>query len=232
MRRGRGRGGCGCSLPVVVLLLAGLLVAAEFGARWYLADRAERKASAQLGAPVSVEFTSTPLLWDLLTRQNVSSVQLTSPGSATVPRIDVTGDSVTMVDGGIRAASADGTAILDSDQLTAAAARGNPTEDTPLEGLAEVRSVHPDPPSGLLRADIGGIAEIGVAPSVMDGQLILTPQQGSLLGFDLPGGLFSGITGTVDDTMASLPDGVTIENTRVVEDGLEVGLAGRDVVLR
>lgn len=230
-RRGRSRGGCGCSLLVVVLL-AGLLVVAEFGARWYLSDQAEREASAQLGAPVSVEFSGTPLLWDLLSRQHVSSVHLTSPGSATVPRIDVTGHSVTRVDGGIRADSADGTATLDPDQLTAAAARGNSTEDTPLEGLAEIRSVRPDPPSGLLLADVGGIAEIGVAPSVVDGQLALTPQHTSLLGFELPGGLFSGITATVDDTMAALPEGVTIEDARVVEGGLEVGLEGRDVVLR
>ena len=64
------------------------------------------------------------------------------------------------------------------------------------------------------------------------GQLTHTPQQTSLLGFPLPDGLFSGITGTVDTTMASLPEGVVIEDARVVDDGLEVMLGGRDVVLR
>jgi hypothetical protein len=67
---------------------------------------------------------------------------------------------------------------------------------------------------------------------VNDGQLTLTPQQTSLLGFPLTDGLFSGITGTVDTTMASLPEGVVIEDARVVDDGLEVMLGGRDVVLR
>ncbi|MBB1045807.1 DUF2993 domain-containing protein, partial [Dietzia sp. DQ11-44] len=37
-RRDRRRGGCGCSLLVLLLLVLGLAVAAEFGARWYLAD--------------------------------------------------------------------------------------------------------------------------------------------------------------------------------------------------
>lgn len=217
---------------MLLLLLVGLVVAAEFGARWYLSDRAEREAAAELGAPVSVSFGSGPVLWDLATQQAVSSVRLTSPGDATVPRIDVTGYSVSRVDGGIRAASAEGTATLSGDQLAAAAAEGNPAEGSPVAGLAEVRSVRPDVPVGLLRADIGGVAEIGVRPGVSDGQLTLTPQQTSLLGFPLPDGLFSGITGTVDSTVASLPEGVVIEDARVVDDGLEVMLGGRDVVLR
>lgn len=217
---------------MIVLLLVGLVAAAEFGGRWFLADRAEQEVSSRLGAPVSVEFTGTSLVWDLITRRDVSSVRLTSPGSDTVPRLDVTGTGVSRVDGGVRVESADGTATLDAEQLTAAAARGNPAGDTPVAGLTEVRSVHPDPAAGLLRADIGGIAEIGVAPSVVDGALVLTPQQTALLGFELPGGLFSGITGTVDETMAALPEGVSIDAARVVDGGLEVGLTGTDVLLR
>lgn len=216
----------------MLLLLVGLILAAEFGARWYLSDRAEREASAQLGAPVSVGFGNEPILLDLLTERAVGTVHLTSPGDATVPRLDVTGHGVRMVDGGIRAATADGVATLTGEQLAAAAAQGNPAGDSPVAGLAEVRSVRPDVPAGLLRADIGGIAEIGVTPGVTDGQLTLTPQQTSLLGFPLPDGLFSGITGTVDSTVASLPDGVTITGARVVDAGLDVDLSGRDVVLR
>lgn len=230
-RRRRGRG-CGCSLILLLLLLAALVVAAEFGTRWYLSDRAEREASDRLGAPVSVGFGSTPVLWDLATTQTVDAVRLTSPGNQTVPRIDVTGSAVRLVDGGIRAGSADGTATLSGAQLAAAASEGNPAADSPVEGLTEVRSVRPDPAAGLLRADIGGIAEIGVAPGVTDGQLTLTPQQTSLLGFPLPDGLFSGITGTVDNTVAALPEGVTIDGVRVVAGGLEVELGGTDVTLR
>ena len=228
----RRRGGCGCSLLLLLLLLVGLAAAAEFGARWYLSDRAEREASARLGAPVSVGFGSSPVLWDLATQQSVGTVHLTSPGDTTVPKIDVTGHSVSLVGDTIRAAFADGTATLNGDQLAAAAAEGNPAEGSPVAGLTEVRGVRPDAPAGLLRADIGGIAEIGVAPGVTAGQLTLTPQQTSLLGFTLPDGLFSGITGTVDTTVASLPEGVVIEDARVVDEGLEVVLGGRDVVLR
>lgn len=207
-------------------------MAAEFGARWYLADRAEREATARLGAPVSVGFGSKPILMDLATDRSVGTVHLTSPGNATVPRLDVTGHDVSLVDGAIRAATADGVATLSGEQLTAAAAQGNPAEGSPVAGLTEVRSVRPDVPAGLLRADIGGIAEIGVTPGVTDGQLTLTPEQTSLLGFPLPDGLFSGISGTVDSTVAALPEGVTITGTRVVDSGLEVDLSGRDVVLR
>jgi hypothetical protein len=208
------------------------VAAAEFGARWYLSDRAEREASARLGAPVSVEFGTQPVLWDLATSRAVDSVRLTSPGDATVPRIDVTGHTVRWVDGAILAATANGTATLSGDQLAAAAAEGNPASDSPVEGLTEVRSVRPDPQAGLLRADIGGIAEIGVLPGVTGDQLTLTPQETALLGFPLPDGLFSGITGTVDSTVASLPDGVAITGARVVPEGLEVALGGTDIALR
>ena len=157
---------------------------------------------------------------------------LAEPGNATVPHLNVTGHGVRLVDGGIRAATAEGVATLTAEQLAAAAAEGNPATGSPVAGLAEVRSVRPDAPAGLLRADIGGIAEIGVTPGVTNGQLTLTPQQTSLLGFPLPDGLFSGITATVDSTVESLPDGVLITDARVVDDGLDVDLVGRDVVLR
>ncbi|AVZ40683.1 MULTISPECIES: DUF2993 domain-containing protein [unclassified Dietzia] len=234
-RRGRGdrgRGGCGCFLLVLLLLILGVAVAAEFGARWYLSDRAEREASARLGAPVSVGFGPTPILWDLATSRAVDTVRMTSPGDRDAPRIDVTGHSVSMADGSIVAASADGTATLSGDQLTAAAAEGNPAGDSPVAGLTEVRSVRPDAQAGLLRADIGGIAEIGVAPGVSGGRLTLTPEETGVLGLPLPDGVFSGITGTVDTTVASLPEGVSIHGARVVPDGLEVALVGTDVTLR
>lgn len=228
----RRRRGCGCSLILLLLLLVGIVVAAEFGARWYLSDRVEREATDRIGAEVSVGFGAMPILPGLLTEQAVDRIRITSPGNSTVPRIDVTGRQVTLVDGVANAATAAGTATLNSEQLVAAAAEGNPGNDSPLAGLSEVRSVQPDPASGLLRADIGGIAEIGVTPGVTDGQLTLTPQQSALLGFSLPEGLFSGISGTVDSTVASLPDGVEIDGTKVVEEGLEVHLKGTDVTLR
>ena len=64
-----------------------------------------------------------------------------------------------------------------------------------------------------------------------DGRLTLRPQQTALLGFPLPDGLFSGITAKVDSTVAQLPQGMVIEGARVVDQGLEVGLGGRDVTL-
>lgn len=233
-RRGpsRRRGGCGCSLLVLLVLLVGLAVAAELGARWYLGDRVEREVSDRIGAPVSADFGTWPILPELALDRSVDSVHLTSPGNETVPRIDVTGRDVTLVDDVVHAATASGTATLNGPQLAAAAAAGDPGTASPAEGLSEVRSVHPDPVAGLLRADIGGIAEIGVSPGVTGGQLTLTPEQTALLGFPLPEGLFSGIAGTVDSTVAALPDGVGIDNALVVDDGLEVHLSGTDITLR
>ena len=71
-----------------------------------------------------------------------------------------------------------------------------------------------------------------MAPGVSGGRLTLTPEQTELIGIPLPDGLFSGITGTVDSTVASLPEGVSIHGARVVPDGLEVALIGTDVTLR
>lgn len=212
--------------------MVGIVVAAEFGARWYLADQVEQKATDRLGAPASVEFGALPILPGLIIDRSVDHVRLTSPGNAIVPSIDVTGRQVTLVDGVVHAATAAGTATLDGNQLTAAAAQGNPGNNSPLAGLSEVRSVRPDAAAGLLHADIGGIAEVGVSPGVTNGQLTLTPQQTALLGFPLPDGLFSGISGTVDSAIASLPDGVVIDEAEVVDDGLEVRLGGTDIVLQ
>lgn len=225
------RGGCGCFLIVLVLLVVGLVAAAEVGLRWYLSDRAQKEVSAQIDAPVDISFGSGLLLWEVLTTRTAGSVHLTSPGSETVPQLDLTGHSVSLVGGELHVGSVDGTAVLDEQQLLAAAAQGDPAQNSPVAGLTEVRSVRPDAPAGLLRADIGGIAEIGVSPGVTDGQLTLRPEQTALLGFPLPDGLFSGITTVVDSTVAKLPQGVVIEGARVVDEGLEVTLGGRDVVL-
>lgn len=228
----RKRGGCGRSLLLLLLAVVAVGAAAEFGARWFLADRAEARASESLGAPVTVSFGGGLLLWDVVSTRSVGTVHVTSPGSDTVPQIDVTAHTVRLMDGGLTAATADGTATLDGDQLTAAAAAGNPTENSPLAGATEVRSVTPEPGNGLLSADIGGIVRVGVSPGVSNGALTLTPEQTTILGVSLPAGLFSGITATVDSAVASLPEGVSIEGARVTESGLEVSLGGRDVVIR
>lgn len=227
----RRRGGCGCSLIFLLLLFAALVVAAEFGARWYLADRAEREVSPRIDAPVDISFGGGSLLWDLVTTASASSVHLTSPGSATTPALDLTGETVSLSGSTVLVETVHGTAVLNGQQLTAAAAQGAPGGDSPIAGLTEVRSVRPDVAAGLLHADIGGIAEIGVVPGVTDGRLTLRPQQTALLGFPLPDGLFSGITAKVDSTVAQLPQGMVIEGARVVDQGLEVGLGGRDVTL-
>ena len=219
-------------MVLLVLLVAGVVAAAEVGLRWYLADRAEKEVSAQIDAPVDVSFGSGLLVWEVLTTRTADQVHMTSPGSQTVPRLDVTGRSVSLVDGAVHVDTVAGTAVLDEQQLVSAAAQSDPAEGSPIAGLTEVRSVRPDAPAGLLRADIGGIAEIGVAPGVTDGQLTLRPEQTALLGIPLPGGLFSGITAQVDSTVATLPQGVVIEGARVVPEGLEVSLGGREVTLQ
>ncbi|MBB0968814.1 DUF2993 domain-containing protein [Dietzia aerolata] len=229
--RGGGRRGCGCSLILLVALLVGLVAAAEFGVRWYLSDRAEKEVSAKIDAPASVSFGGGLLLWELLSTRSADTVHLTSPGSDTVPQLDVTASTVTLVDGAIHAAHVDGTAVLDEQQLVAAASQGEAAQNSPIAGMAEIRSVRPDPAAGLLRADIGGIAEIGVSPGVTDGQLTLRPEQTALLGFPLPDGLFAGITTVVDSTVAKLPDGMVIEGAQVVDQGLQVELGGQDVTL-
>ena len=114
-RRGRGeqggRRGCGCSLILLVVILVGLVAAAEVGLRWYLSDRAEKEVSAHLDAPVDISFGGGLLLWEVLTTRTAEKVHLTSPGSETVPQLDVTGRSVSLVDGAVHAAGGDGTAV-------------------------------------------------------------------------------------------------------------------------
>lgn len=216
----------------MLLLVVGVAVAAEVGTRWYLADEVEQRASERIEAPVEVDFPLVPILPGIVLDRSVDTVTLTSPGTGTSPRIDVTGHGVTMVDDVVRADTASGTVTLTGPQLATLATQNSPVGGGPLDQLSEIRSVTPDVQAGVLRADVGGIAEISVRPGVTDGRLTLTPQQTSLLGFSLPDGLFSGITGTVDSTVAALPDGVRIDDAVVVEQGLEVHLSGTDVTLQ
>lgn len=103
------------------------MAAAEFGTRWYLADRAEREVSVRIDAPADVSFGRGLLLWELISSRSGGEVHLTSPGSDTAkPQLDVTAHSVTLADGALHAETLDGTAVLDEQQMVAAAAQGGP----------------------------------------------------------------------------------------------------------
>lgn len=214
-------------MGLVVLLLV-LVAAGEFGARWYLGDRVEREASSRLGAPVDASFGRESVLWGVVTDRSVPTVHLTSPGAGDVPRLDVTGHHARLDDGAVTVDSAEGTAFVTDAQLTRAV-EGQTIGANPVTGGVSIRSVHADPGAGVLRADIGGLAEVGAEPGVSGGRLTLSPQQAEILGFPLPDGLFGGITTTVDTALEKLPEGVSLDGAKVVPGGLEVHLTGTAV---
>ena len=231
MSRNDRRGpGCATRLFGLLLLLALLAVGAEFGARWFLADRIETRASQQLGAPVDISFGATPILPGLLLDRTVDSLHLSSPATAETPALEIDGAGARIAGETVTLDSVSGTATLTDAQLTEAAARKD-GDSGALAGLTAIRSVRADAAEGVRRADVGGVAEIGATPGVSGGRLTFSPQQTEILGLPLPDGLFGGITTIVDGTVDDLPAGVTIDGARVVDGGLQVHLAGTGVTV-
>ena len=222
--------GCGARLFGLLLLLVLLAVGAEFGARWFLADRIENRASQRLEAPVDVTFGTSPVLPGLVTSRTLDSLHLSSPATAETPALEIDGAGARLDGDTVTLDSISGTATLTDAQLTEAATRGDRGSGAVAE-LTAIRSVRADVAEGVLRADVGGVAEIGATPGVSDGRLTFSPQQTEILGLPLPDGLFSGITTIVDGTMDDLPAGVTIDGARVVDGGLEVHLSGTGVTV-
>lgn len=239
---GRGGGATGRRIVigavlVVVLLVAGL-IGLELGMRNAIKDNLRDEITTTLGSTPEVDLGPQPVLLSYVTGA-LGSVRISTDGvpaegaTGPVPAIDITAEGVRSEGETSRIDSLTGTAFV-SDETMAEAARSQGAGgmgDSLLGGLIQVQDIVSDPAAGTLRVSISGLAEAVVTPRLIDGNLEMDPQQASVLGFQLPSEILGGTVSMMDSALADLPEGIELTGVRVVDGGMTVDLAGRDVVL-
>ena len=221
----------------IVLLVAGA-VGLELGMRGAIKDNLRQEISATLGSTPEVELGPQPVLLSYVTG-TLGTIRITTDGAPAegatgpVPAIDITAEGVRSEGATSRIDSLTGTAFVSDETMTAAAQSGGAggVGDSLLGGLIQVQDIVSDPAAGTLRVSISGLAEAVVTPRLIDGNLEMDPQQASVLGFQLPSEILGGTVSMMDSALADLPEGIELTGVRVVDGGMTVDLAGRDVVL-
>lgn len=222
---------------LIVLLVAGA-VGLEFGMRGAIKDNLREEISATLGSTPEVELGPQPVLLSYVTG-TLGTIRITTDGAPAegatgpVPAIDITAEGVRSEGEASRIDSLTGTAFVSDETMTAAAQSqgAGGMGDSLLGGLIQVQDIVSDPAAGTLRVSISGLAEAVVTPRLIDGNLEMDPQQASVLGFQLPSEILGGTVSMMDSALADLPEGIELTGVRVVDGGMTVDLAGRDVVL-
>ncbi|TCW25041.1 LmeA family phospholipid-binding protein [Dietzia cinnamea] len=222
---------------VIVLLVAGA-VGLELGMRGAIKDNLRQEISATLGSTPEVELGPQPVLLSYVTG-TLGTIRITTDGAPAegatgpVPAIDITAEGVRSEGETSRIDSLTGTAFVSDETMTAAAQSegAGGVGDSLLGGLIQVQDIVSDPAAGTLRVSISGLAEAVVTPRLIDGNLEMDPQQASVLGFQLPSEILGGTVSMMDSALADLPEGIELTGVRVVDGGMTVDLAGRDVVL-
>lgn len=221
----------------IVLLVAGA-VGLELGMRGAIKDNLRQEISATLGSTPEVELGPQPVLLSYVTG-TLGTIRITTDGAPAegatgpVPAIDITAEGVRSEGETSRIDSLTGTAFVSDETMTAAAQSegAGGVGDSLLGGLIQVKDIVSDPAAGALRVSISGLAEAVVTPRLIDGNLEMDPQQASVLGFQLPSEILGGTVSMMDSALADLPEGIELTGVRVVDGGMTVDLAGRDVVL-
>ena len=222
---------------LIVLLVAGA-VGLEFGMRGAIKDNLREEITATLGSTPEVELGPQPVLLSYVTG-TLGTIRITTDGAPAegatgpVPAIDITAEGVRSEGETSRIDSLTGTAFVSDETMTAAAQSegAGGVGDSLLGGLIQVQDIVSDPAAGTLRVSISGLAEAVVTPRLIDGNLEMDPQQASVLGFPLPSEILGGTVSMMDSALADLPEGIELTGVRVVDGGMTVDLAGRDVVL-
>ena len=222
---------------LIVLLGAGA-VGLELGMRGAIKDNLRQEISATLGSTPEVELGPQPVLLSYVTG-TLGTIRITTDGAPAegatgpVPAIDITAEGVRSEGETSRIDSLTGTAFVSDETMTAAAQSegAGGVGDSLLGGLIQVKDIVSDPAAGALRVSISGLAEAVVTPRLIDGNLEMDPQQASVLGFQLPSEILGGTVSMMDSALADLPEGIELTGVRVVDGGMTVDLAGRDVVL-
>ena len=241
---------------VTVAVLAALLVLlliAEFGLRAYIADQirsdfAAEAPDAAAADAADVSFGASPVTFGLL-RGALPHVEMTTPSTLSIngdtysgqPGATINADNLRVVDGRQVADSVRITTELPEDYVRAILQQqladgfrqsgGGPLSF--LQELITVTGVTSHPDAGTFTIDVsGGAAAVDLRPMMNNGQLAFEASSTELFGFQLPDTVAEALTGALQQGVQDTLNGeMQVESFDVVDGGLRVTVAGRDVDL-
>lgn len=251
----------GIILLVIFLILALLVVAAEFGVRAYLRDQMTSSLKAQAassGAAMEtdpeVSFGSSPVLLGLLTSK-IGHLDMTIPSTLNVEYPDgdrskpqVTGAPEMKIQGRDMKIDPNNTDEMTFGELTMnvtmppelmmaeASKAGDENrggDNNPLADMLTITDVVPNPDEQVLEFQIAqGLATMKMKPVIKDGGMTFEVDGAKLLGFDLPQQFTDAIRDSLAGEQQSIGGNMEFRDVRVTRDGLEVEMYGRDVNMR
>lgn len=200
----------------IVVVVALLLVLAEFGVRAFLSNQITngvKEQAAQSDSPLAsdpeVSFGSSPVLLGLATGK-ISHLNMHIPSSLNVTypdsdksKPDVKGNpEIRMQARDIKGTSQEDMRIGDLNmqteiptELMLAQAQEGQAKQTPqggglegaIAGLMTLTGIKPDPEAGVLNFEIGGgIASLAMKPTAKDGKMTMDVEGGKVLGMNMP----------------------------------------------
>lgn len=229
---------------ILVALLV-LLLVAEFGLRWFMGNELRnefREQAAREGVELTedptVSFGTTPLILSA-TRGNIPEVEVTTPSTLQVTDQEIIGQPGTHVvlndlqisdpDNPVAGRMVATTEVPDEYLL---AVIQQSMEEENAGGLLQITGITSDAAAGTLNVQFnGGMAELNLSPTPVDGQLTFVATGASLFGFDLPGAITDMITAALREGVAEQAAGFSIEEFTVIEDGARMRVSGENVPL-
>lgn len=241
----------------IALVLALLLIAAEFGLRWAISDQMKKEFASSTGQAQeepSIKFGPTPVLLSQLTGV-IPSVEMRTPATYTIAdgpngAPSIVGDPASHVmisDLNISdrnnpiAGHLEAETELPEDFLLAQAqagvanqkaASGNDLTSQLINGLVKITKFDAVAAENAVKVEFSnGAATLTLRPIATNGGLIFEAEQANLLGLDLP----SSITETISKALAKQADqaasDLSVDEVVVEEYGVRLRFSGDDVPL-
>jgi hypothetical protein len=239
LRRGE-RGAIGARFAIVVVVVAAVLAVAFYGVDAYAHARVEREVAAQLQTelgtpePPSVEVAGRPFLTQVATRRLrevhvvADDVGQTNDAALPIRHADLTLHDVTTTDfwKTMNVARADGTALVDHDALKQAAGvplvySGNGRYT--VEGAQSLYGL-------TVQATVSGRLALDAA----DQTVSLADTKVEVAGYTLPDVVGQQLIKAVvrPIPLEGVPFELRVTSVEAADDGLHVGLDGRDIPVR
>ena len=226
----------------VVIVLAVLFAAAEFGVRWLIGNQLAQQTETAAEEP-HIAFGPAPVLLSLATGV-IPRVDITTPSTLTFTGDSYTGTPASQVhmEGlNTKTNTADFmrvTTTLPDEFLTTVAQQAleqnMSTGDFLGELLREVvkiSQITSDPGNQAVTVEFtDGAATLTLQPTVTDGQVSFAASDATLLGFDLPQTLVERISQALTQAAEQQAGtGMTIESVEVIEGAVDLTLSGNNV---
>ena len=238
-RRGE-RGAIGARVAIVVIVVAAVLAVAFYGVDAYADARVEREVAAQLQTelgtpqPPAVDVKGRPFLTQVATRRLrevhvvADDVGRTNDAALPIRHVDLTLYDVTTTDfwTTMNVARADGTALVDHDALKRAAG-------VPIVYSGNGRYTI-DGAQQLYGLTVQAVVSGRLALDAADQTVSLADAKVEVAGYTLPDVVAQQLIKAVvrPIPLEGIPFGLRVTSVDAADDGLHVGLGGRDIPVR